>query len=124
MDIVEESEPSYYRICLLHIDGMLELKTPQMWTNGQVNQGFPETKGTASFLIKLIQYILVKDHLTLNTTIEVTPKLTGCYESIRDNRTDFAVTLQTFPIQNYELVLPYQVLLESGPQVFLYIERP
>ena len=117
MDIVEEPELSYYRICLLHVDGMLELKTPQMWTNGQVNQGFPEVKGSASFLGKIIQDFLVRDHLNLNTTIEETSKLTGCYDSIRDNRTDIAVTLQTFPTQDYELVLPYQVLVESGLQI-------
>ena len=117
MDIVEEPEPSYYRICLIHVDGMLELKTPQMWTNGQVNQGFPEVKGSASFLGKIIQDILVRDHLDLNTTVEVTSKVTGCYDSIRDNRTDFAVTLQTFPIQDYEVVLPYQVLVEWGLQI-------
>ena len=38
-------------------------------------------------------------------------------DSIRDNPTDFAVALQTFPIQDYDIVLPSQVLLESGLQI-------
>ena len=117
MDIIEEPEPSYYRICLIHVDGMLELKTPHMWTNGQVNQGIPDIKGTVSFLIKFIQDFLVSHHLNFNSTVEVTSKLTGCYNSIRDNRTDIAVTLQTFPTQDYEVVLPYQVLVEWGLQI-------
>ena len=117
MDIIEESEPTYYRICLIHVDGMMEIKYPQMWTNGQVNQGLPEMKGTVSFVSKIIQDYLVSHHLDLNTTVEVTSKVTGCYDSIRDNRTDFAVSLQTFPIQDYESVLPFQVLLESGLQI-------
>ena len=117
MDIIEESEPPYYRICLIHVDGMIELKTPQMWANNQVNQGIPEMKGTASFFIKFIQDFLERGHLNFNTTIEVTSKFTECYGSIRDNRTDLAVTLQAFPIQDYEVVLPYQVLVESGLQI-------
>ena len=96
---------------------MIELKTPQMWTDGQVNRGIPDIKGTVSFLIKFIQDFLVSHHLNFNSTVEVTSKFTGCYNSIRDNRTDIAVTLQTFPTQDYEVVLPYQVLLESGPQI-------
>ena len=104
---------------------MMQIKYPQMWTNNQVNQGLPEMKGTVSFVSKIIQDYLVSHHLDLNTTVEVTSKVTGCYDSIRDNRTDFAVSLQTFPIQDYDVVLPYQVLLESGLQIFftLYFAR-
>ena len=87
---------------------MMEIKHPQLWTNDQVNQGIPEMKGTASFIGKYMQDYLVSHHLNFNLTVEVTSKFTGCYNSIRDNRTEFAVTLQTFPTQDYEVVIKWK----------------
>ena len=121
-------EGAFYRICATAGPGVYEIVDyDTQWAGGKFHDEYP--KHTSGAFAYLLETILAKPFKSLKTNISITIEdesgykkkdgtATGCYKSIRDNKTDISMILVDFPTDDFDEIEPYQVFKEDVLQIF------
>ena len=111
-----------YRICAIIVPFTFEVADYESkWASGQIHEEFPQIEGPLSYFINTwIPYFSksLRANFSLEVEKEVGTKkkdgtLTGCYRSIRDNKSDISIVPIDYPTIDYDKVDPFQILMES-----------
>src|ERR687888_122860 len=95
-DILFESEPPFYRVCVVSIPGLLQVKNQEQCSNGKMCYAHElRYEGSYAFVGDLLQFIPkgLNVSLVLKEAVgsrESDGSFSGCYGSIHDNTSDAA----------------------------------
>ena len=121
-------EGTVYRFCTTTIPEVFDIVDKEKWEEGQIHDEFPETWGAFSYLFNTIMsdiFKSLKGNYSINIESQAGYKMkngtyTGCYGSIRDNKSDFSLTFVDFPTDEYDKIEPYQIVLETPLKILSF----
>ena len=114
-DVKRESEKMYYRVCLPPLtEEIYAIKKLWKWKHGQIYAEYPKASGPFAQVIDSFMRIILGNQAP-NISV-VFKSMTGlnCYQSIKDNKSDFTPFPVGYPIKDFDRVSPVQVLSEQS----------
>ena len=126
MDEIQfESEPSFYRICVVTVPGLFQIRNQEQCTNGKTCDPHDMLyDGNYAFFGDSIRQYLPKNSLNWSLVMrdsmgnrESDASFSGCYGSVYDNTSDFALGYVQYPTHDYKKVFPFQILKDYKVQI-------
>ena len=108
-----------YRVCVNFIPGSFNLEDPLKWEKDQVHEEYPKATGTLSqHFYGLFLTTMLGNRPPNISVVSESMAESGCYQSIRNNKSDITPFLIGYPIKDYKRVNPVQPIFQ-GPLIIM-----